>query len=152
LAIDQTAAGFRRSSTPLLVEERHPLSYATVPQVADPVRIAWPVPWPALTARDKPVNSIQTQAIQRAKKRLRADESDGRRHLAQVIRAEDILVRLDGYTRPDVGSPGERLTQPREAGRTFREDLEYVPVGRDHYVEHLLDVIVRYRLVEKVRH
>src|SRR5215212_2221561 len=151
-SVEQPPASFRCAPAPLLVEVGDAFSYAPVPYITDPGGIAPPMSSTALTSRDDPVEILEVEFIHRNEEGFGADETDGRRDLAQVVRAPSVVVRLDGDADPDVRWPGQGLSEPGEALGTLGEDLVGVPVGPHHGVEDAMDEVAGDVFVEQIRH
>ena len=72
--------------------------------------------------------------------------------LAEPVGAVHEPPVLDRHAHPDVRVPVELGRELGEPVVALRQDLEGVPVGLAHHVEHVLDVVVGDRLVEEVGH
>jgi hypothetical protein len=85
-SVEHPAAGLRRASAPLFVEVGNAFGHTAIPDITDPGRVTSPVPGAALATCDDPVQALKVERVDGTEQRLGADEADGRRHLAQVVR------------------------------------------------------------------
>src|SRR3990167_1892531 len=86
----------------LFEEERYAGAGAPVAHGARPGDVVKAVVRPGLTTIDDPVDPMQHQVIQRAERRLVADESYGRGNLPERVSAPSVLIALDASTEPHV--------------------------------------------------
>src|SRR5215207_1088850 len=113
--VRRAAARRHWGCAPLLVEVRNAFRNTAIPNIADSCRVTSPVAGTALTARDDPVQALKVERVDGTKQLLGADEADGYRHLAQVVRAPRVVVRLHRIPDPDVRRPGPVLAESGEA-------------------------------------
>jgi hypothetical protein len=85
-SVEHPAAGLRRASAPLFVEVGNAFGNTPISDITDPGRVTSPVPGAALATCDDPVQALKVERVDGTEQRLGADEADGRRHLAQVVR------------------------------------------------------------------
>src|SRR5437773_1311919 len=69
-----------------------------------------------------------------------------------MIDPSDVVGSADRNSYPQIRWPRETWSQFGETIGPLRENLKLMPMGTDHHLEDLADVVLRKLLVEEVRH
>lgn len=138
--------------TPLFEKERNTCFLALISNIDDPKWIHWTRARAGFAADNHPVDCLQIQALERTQKRFERKKLDLCRGMAQMVDTKQIIFRLYAHTHPNVRGPGQDRIKFEQAGGTFGQNLELVPVGPSHHVKSAQDKFHWNILVEEVTH
>ena len=153
---ETASARFWCCPSPLLKEKVNAPPFTEIPDVENPSLFHGAGIRSALPTNNDPGYPLEIEFSHRAEKRLNGKKTDlYRRHLKMPNSGGRQMI-FDGNTAPDMPRRNALAVSALQVilhqCAPLREHLEYMPIGRLHGVEDLVDEHRRYIFVKQVAH